>query len=133
GGVVAAGGAGRRGGGDSRGQQSAALLVVRAAGGYGGFNDRMIDLRVAEHPGPITELARLLDYYELLFLKPLSEDLLPIDATLATELQQSLTRSGDYTGPITGVFDDATFQALERYGGRQDLQERLLPHSHEQP
>ena len=55
--------AGQRAGGDSRGQQSAALLVVREGGGYGGFNDRMIDLRVDEHPQPITEigaLARLL-------------------------------------------------------------------------
>jgi uncharacterized Ntn-hydrolase superfamily protein len=124
--------AGQRAGGDSRGQQSAALLVVREAGGYGGFNDRMIDLRVDEHPQPITELARLLDYYELLFLKPLPEDLLPIDATLATELQQLLTHSGDYSGPITGIFDDATFQALERYGGRENLEERLLHDSNDQ-
>jgi uncharacterized Ntn-hydrolase superfamily protein len=124
--------AGQRAGGDSRGQQSAALLVVREAGGYGGFNDRMIDLRVDEHPHPIAELARLLDYYELLFLKPLPEDLLPIDATLATELQKLLTRSGDYSGPVTGIFDDATFQALERYGGRENLEERLLHDSNDQ-
>jgi len=124
--------AGQRAGGDSRGQQSAALLVVREAGGYGGFNDRMIDLRVDEHPKPIAELARLLDYYELLFLKPLPEDLLPIDAALATELQQLLTRSGDYSGPVTGIFDDATFQALERYGGRENLEERLLHDSNDQ-
>ncbi len=124
--------AGQRAGGDSRGQQSAALLVVREGGGYGGFNDRMIDLRVDEHPQPITELARLLDYYELLFLKPLPEDLLPIDGALATELQQLLTRSGDYTGPVTGIFDDATFQALERYGARENLEERLLHDSNDQ-
>jgi uncharacterized Ntn-hydrolase superfamily protein len=124
--------AGQRAGGDSRGQQSAALLVVREAGGYGGFNDRMIDLRVDEHPQPITELARLLDYYELLFLKPLPEDLLPIDGALATELQQMLTRSGDYSGSVTGIFDDGTFQALERYGGRENLEERLLHDSNDQ-
>jgi len=124
--------AGQRAGGDSRGQQAAALLVVREHGGYGGFNDRMIDLRVDEHPQPIAELARLLDYYELLFLKPLPEDLLPIDGALATELQQLLTRSGDYSGPVTGIFDDATFQALERYGGRENLEERLLHDSNDQ-
>jgi uncharacterized Ntn-hydrolase superfamily protein len=124
--------AAQRAGGDSRGQQSAALLVVREAGGYGGFNDRMIDLRVDEHSQPITELARLLEYYELLFLKPLPEDLLPIDSTLATELQQLLTCSGDYTGQVTGIFDDATFQALERYGGRENLEERLLHDSNDQ-
>jgi uncharacterized Ntn-hydrolase superfamily protein len=55
--------AGQAAGGDSRGQQSAALLVVRAKGGYAGFNDRYIDLRVDDHPRPIEELGRLLDLH----------------------------------------------------------------------
>ena len=38
--------AGQEAGGDSRGRQSAALLVVRPKGGYGGWNDRYLDLRV---------------------------------------------------------------------------------------
>ncbi len=118
--------AGQRAGGDSRGQESAALLVVRAVGGYGGFNDRMIDLRVDDHPAPIDELARLVSLYELYFLKPAADDLLPLDAALTSELQQLLTRSGDYSGPITGSFDDATYAALEQYGGRENLEERLL-------
>jgi uncharacterized Ntn-hydrolase superfamily protein len=118
--------AGQRAGGDSRGQESAALLVVRAEGGYGGFNDRMIDLRVDDHPAPIDELARLVSLYELYFLKPAADDLLPLDAALTSELQQLLTRSGDYSGPITGSFDDATYAALEQYGGRENLEERLL-------
>ncbi|HLY32264.1 MAG TPA: DUF1028 domain-containing protein [Ktedonobacterales bacterium] len=124
--LVAALAAAQRAGGDSRGQQSAALLVVRLNGGYGGFNDRLIDLRVDDHPQPIDELARILDIYELLFFKPSPEDMLPIDQALATELQTMLTRSGDYVGPITGAYDEATFQALERYGGRENLEERLL-------
>ncbi len=124
--LVTALAAGQRAGGDSRGQQSAALLVVREGGGYGGFNDRLIDLRVDDHPHPIDELARILDLYELLFFKPAPEDMLPIDQPLATELQTLLTRSGDYSGPVNGVFDEATFQALERYGGRENLEERLL-------
>ena len=53
--------AGQAAGGDARGRQSAALLVVREAGGYGGFSDRYIDLRVDAHPTPIRELQRLLD------------------------------------------------------------------------
>ena len=55
--------AGQAAGGDSRGQQSAALLVVRAKGGYGGYNDRYIDLRVDDHPKPIEELSRLLEIH----------------------------------------------------------------------
>ncbi len=53
--------AGDAAGGDSRGRQSAALLVCRAGGGYGGFSDRAIDVRVDDHADPITELARLVD------------------------------------------------------------------------
>lgn len=53
--------AGQAAGGDARGRQSAALLVVRAGGGYGGLNDRYVDLRVDDHPAPIRELGRLLD------------------------------------------------------------------------
>ena len=54
-------------GGDSRGQQSAALLVVRAGGGFAGLSDRVVDLRVDDHPAPIDELARLLDLHRKLF------------------------------------------------------------------
>jgi uncharacterized Ntn-hydrolase superfamily protein len=52
--------AGDQAGGDVRGKQSAAILVVREHAGYGGFNDRMIDFRVDDHPEPISELARIL-------------------------------------------------------------------------
>ena len=44
-------------GGDRRGRQSASILVVRENGGYGGNNDRYLDLRVDDHPTPIEELA----------------------------------------------------------------------------
>jgi len=52
--------AGEDAGGDARGKQSAALLVVKEEGGYGGFNDRYMDLRVDDHPEPIDELERIL-------------------------------------------------------------------------
>ena len=57
--LVAALRAGEDAGGDSRGKQSAALLVVRAKGGFNGFTDRAIDVRVDDSPDPVTELARL--------------------------------------------------------------------------
>ena len=62
--MLAALNAGQQAGGDQRGQQSAALLVVRRAGGYAGLNDRYIDLRVDDHPEPITELTRLFALHE---------------------------------------------------------------------
>ena len=52
--------AGDKAGGDSRGRQSIALLVARAKGGYGGFTDRALDLRVDDHADPIVEMGRLL-------------------------------------------------------------------------
>lgn len=55
--------AGQKAGGDSRGKQSAALLVVQEGGGYRGFNDVKVDLRVDEHAKPITELRRVYDIY----------------------------------------------------------------------
>jgi uncharacterized Ntn-hydrolase superfamily protein len=58
--LMAALAAGQSAGGDRRGQQSVALLVVREHGGFRGFNDRMIDLRVDDHPDPIHELQRIL-------------------------------------------------------------------------
>lgn len=62
--------AGQRTGGDSRGMQSAALLVVRAAGGYSGYNDRLIDLRVDDHTTPIAELRRLHGLHQSIFQGP---------------------------------------------------------------
>jgi uncharacterized Ntn-hydrolase superfamily protein len=53
--------AGDAAGGDSRGKQSASLMVARAGGGYGGFDDRAIDVRVDDAKEPIVELGRLVD------------------------------------------------------------------------
>src|SRR5262245_12396338 len=58
--IMAALDAAEKAGGDKRGKQSAAILVVREKGGYGGFNDRLIDFRVDDHEKPIQELARIL-------------------------------------------------------------------------
>ncbi len=116
--------AGQAAGGDSRGQQSAALLVVRLDGGYGGFNDRMIDLRVDDHPQPIQELQRLLQLHTLYFSQPDPQDSLSIDHALASELQALLARSGDYHEAITGTYDEPTRRALQAWIGRENLEER---------
>ena len=122
--LLAALAAGQAAGGDSRGQQSAALLVVRQGGGYGGFNDRMIDLRVDDHPQPIQELQRLLLLHELYFSAPDPQDALAIDQPLASELQSLLTLSGDYQGAVSGTYDEPTRQALRAFTGRENLEER---------
>ncbi|MGH2377236.1 MAG: DUF1028 domain-containing protein [Candidatus Limnocylindria bacterium] len=91
--LVAALHAGQRGGGDRRGMQSAALLVVKEKGGYGGSNDRYIDLRVDDHERPIDELERILGLYKLYFkVGPVS--LVAIDDALRAELDSLVARSG---------------------------------------
>lgn len=47
-------------GGDIRGRQSAVLLVVRARSTGEPWRDRLVDLRVDDHPQPLEELRRLL-------------------------------------------------------------------------
>lgn len=122
--LIAALAAGQTAGGDSRGQQSAALLVVREGGGYEGFNDRYIDLRVDDHPHPIDELHRILQLHKL-YLSPTEPgDIMVIDHALAVELQELLTKSGDYQGSITGSYDESTRDAFRKFSGRENLEER---------
>jgi uncharacterized Ntn-hydrolase superfamily protein len=47
-------------GGDLRGRQSAAMMVVSAARGDAPWRERLVDLRVDDHPDPLGELRRLL-------------------------------------------------------------------------
>ncbi len=92
---------GQRGGGDRRGMQSAALLVVKEKGGYGGFNDRFIDLHVEDHARPIDELERLLALYKLYFkIEPPRRR--PIDTRLEGELRDIVARSG--AGSLRDLF-----------------------------
>lgn len=81
-------------GGDRRGRQSAALLIVRERGGYGGGNDRWIDLRVDDHADPVTELARLLELTHLYLQRPTPDELIALDIPLAGELRDHLGRLG---------------------------------------
>ena len=122
--LVAALAAGQAAGGDSRGQQSAALFVVREGGGYSGFNDRFIDLRVDDHPQPIDELQRILQLHKLYLFPTEPGDIMVIDHTLATELQSLLTTSGDYQGSISGSYDESTRDAFRKFSGRENLEER---------
>lgn len=46
-------------GGDIRGQQSAAILIVRPESSGRPYADRVMDLRVEDHPAPLDELRRL--------------------------------------------------------------------------
>ena len=122
--LAAALGAGQAAGGDRRGQQSAALLVVREKGGYAGFNDRYVDLRVDDHPRPIRRLKEILELHHLYFGRPDPASLVAIDAKIARELQRIARQSKHYAGPITGEYDAATREAVERLIGVENLEDR---------
>lgn len=55
--------AAQKAGGDIRGQQSAALTVVKGRSGQKPWKDRLIDLRVEDHPSAMSEIERLLKVY----------------------------------------------------------------------
>ena len=95
--LVAALRAGQREGGDRRGNQSAALYIGKPGGGYAGFNDRYVDLRVDDHSEPIEELARILELHKLYFFKAGPEDVVEIDSGLQREIDDLVTRAGAKT------------------------------------
>jgi uncharacterized Ntn-hydrolase superfamily protein len=79
-------------GGDRRGRESAALYVARPGAGYGGGNDRWIDLRVDDHADPIAELARLLSLQRLYLDRPAVSELVRVDEALAGDIRALLDR-----------------------------------------
>jgi len=119
--------AGDRAGGDRRGKQSAALLVVKPAGGYGGLNDRYLDLRVDDHPRPVDELERLSGLWRLYFEKPSDDDLLVIDERLGQELRDGLRRLGYDPGPDGEPWGDRARQAFTSFSEMENLEDRLRP------
>ncbi|TYS89286.1 DUF1028 domain-containing protein [Rossellomorea aquimaris] len=86
--------AGQDAGGDSRGMQSAALLVVKENGGYGGFNDRYIDLRVDDHASPIKELKRIYLMHQLYFKESEPGRVVLLEGEILEEVERELTRLG---------------------------------------
>jgi len=62
--MLAAMQAAQEAGGDIRGQQSSALLIVRTSASARPWEDRLVDLRVEDHPEPTIELTRLVQVAE---------------------------------------------------------------------
>lgn len=123
--LVAALAAGQAAGGDRRGQQSAAVLVVRKAGGYGGFNDRYLDLRVDDDLAPIARLQELVELHHLYFRPPGPGEMVAIKGEIASEVQRILQWAGYYDGPVTGEYDLRTRKALSELIGTENFEERF--------
>ena len=59
-----------------------------------GDNDRVVDLRVDDHPEPIKELIRIRDLHTLYFGETRAEDVVVVDGDLRTDVAASLQRLG---------------------------------------
>ena len=78
--------AGESQGGDKRGKQSAALFVVRKNGGFQGVDDRLVDLKISDHPDPIVELRRLFNIWRYIYLVPAYSRLADEEPEMSTAL-----------------------------------------------
>ncbi|RLG74284.1 MAG: DUF1028 domain-containing protein [Thermoprotei archaeon] len=107
--------AGDKAGGDRRGKQSAAIIVVREKGGYGGYTDRYVDLRVDDHPEPVQELKRLFKIWELTLLTREKPDDIVDKNEVAAAVQRALKKLGYYKGEITGIWDAETENAFRDF------------------
>ncbi|MDP5274380.1 DUF1028 domain-containing protein [Chengkuizengella axinellae] len=116
--------AGQNAGGDSRGKQSAALLVVKEKGGYAGFNDRYIDLRVDDHPEPIKELIRLHKLQQLYFSKTKANHILEIKGKIKEELTSLLSKLNYLSSKE--VSDVQLNQAFKTFIHTENFEERDL-------
>lgn len=123
--LIAALEAGQAAGGDRRGKESAALLVVRKDGGYGGYDDRYIDISVYDNLEPIKELRRCYELHKLTFFRSDPKNLIKITPDIARELQQIMKERDFYKGEVNGVFDEATKKALKDFMGWENYDNRI--------
>ncbi|MFL5625755.1 MAG: putative peptidoglycan binding domain-containing protein, partial [Ktedonobacteraceae bacterium] len=73
---------------------------------------------------PIEELQRILQLHKLYLFPSNRADILKIDEAIARELQELLSTTGDYQGAITGSYDNVTRDAMRKFSGRENLEER---------
>lgn len=110
-------------GGDKRGMQGAALYVAKEGAGYGGFNDRYIDLRVDDHASPIEELKRLLTLQRLYFGRTNPDDRISIAGDTLSEIRDLLSKHG--YAPGTGdAYDEQTKSQLQAYFLTENFDDR---------
>jgi len=119
--------AGQNAGGDSRGMQSAAIYVVKVGAGYGGFSDRLVDLRIDDHKNPIAELRRLLDMSRFYFGKTKEGNISKIEGDIKNYLLGVLTKSGHYSGDTNSDWNQDMHDAFNLYSLTENFDERLAP------
>lgn len=124
--LLAALSSGGNAGGDRRGRQSAALLVVKQRAGYGGHDDRWVDLRIDDHLNPIPRLGELLELHRLYFGRSPKSGRRRLEGDLVRDLQKIMKGLGYYT-PIDGRYNDATREAFRAFIHNENFEERADP------
>jgi uncharacterized Ntn-hydrolase superfamily protein len=104
--------------------QAAALYIAKEGGGYGGYNDRFIDIRVDEHPDPIVELRRILAMYRILFYRPKPENIVTLVGQ-SKDFILSVLREGGYYDGDDGPWDESMQKALDAYYSTENFEERM--------
>jgi uncharacterized Ntn-hydrolase superfamily protein len=110
--------AGEAAGGDRRGKQSAALHVVRKRGGYEGVDDRLVELRILDHPGPVAEVRRLYDQWQYAFLVAaycrLAQDEPEVNAILMESVRSLVDRALKDPPKNADVYNNLAWQLALR-------------------
>lgn len=122
--LIAALHAGQLGGGDIRGQQSSSLNIVKANGGYGGYTDRLIDLRVDDHASPISELERIYHLHALYFGE--TTDTKELRSDEIASLQEKLIDLKYFDGEVSGELDSGTLTAFRSFHNVENLEMRWV-------
>jgi uncharacterized Ntn-hydrolase superfamily protein len=117
--------AGDKAGGDRRGRQSAAIYVVKPHGGYGGYIDRWLDLRVDDHKNPVAQLGSLLELHQLYFEKSAQTERLPLSGDVLHQLQEMLSKENYLQSPFSDNLDAQTCSALDAFIGNENFEERF--------
>jgi uncharacterized Ntn-hydrolase superfamily protein len=116
--------AGDKAGGDRRGRQSAAIFVTKFQGGYAGFNDRWVDLRVDDHQDPVVRLGELLELRDLYFEKSPLDDVILLRGKQLEKMQLVMKKRGFYIGEINGKYEDQTRVAFRTFIGNENFEDR---------
>ena len=114
-------------GGDMRGRQAAALYTVRRppAEAYDVFTEPVLSLRVDDHPDPCSELARLVDLYELVYFPTSGSEQVEMTKEIVLRYQRVLARRGYYSGALHGKLDEGTGAALRTLARTENFRKRL--------
>ena len=115
-------------GGDIRGRQSAALVVVRAESTGKPWEDRLVDLRIDDHPDPLAELRRLLSLH-----RAYEEMNLGDEAVAEGEIDEAVGHYSRGAELAPDIVELPFWQAVTLFTGRPrgrsvaDLPRRLRP------